>query len=428
MLWANTNLHFVLVGTTLFGFSAGVLGCFAFLRKRSLIGDALAHAALPGVCIAYLLTGTKVQGVLILGALGSGLIASYILNAIVRHSRIKEDAAIGLVLSVFFGIGIMLLTHIQHLPMGNQSGLDKFLFGQAASLIGKDLYLFGGLAAAVITVTFLAYKEFKVIAFDPGYAETIGIPVRRMDVLLTLLIVTVVTAGLQAVGVVLMAAMLITPAAAARQWTNQLWRMLLLAGIFGAVAGSAGAIASAVAPRMPTGPWIVMAITAIFVVSIVFAPQRGILARVLRQFRNATRIQQENVLKTLYRLMEDAPQSTPTVDMVRRYRHLSIRRTLHLLKRLQRMGFVSEGTRPEEWLLTADGRTRAEALVRRHRLWEVYLTQYLQLGKGHVHADAEEIEHVLTPELEQELEALLGYPVQDPHARPIPYSRDGGPK
>lgn len=422
------NLYYVLIGTTLFGFSAGILGCFAFLRKRSLIGDALAHAALPGVCLAYLLTGTKHHSWLILGALGSGLVASYLLNAIVRHSRIKEDAAIGLVLSVFFGIGIMLLTHIQHLPMGNQSGLDKFLFGQAASLISGDLYLFGGLAMAVVAVTLLAYKEFKLIAFDPEYAVTIGTPVRSMDVLLTVLIVTVVTAGLQAVGVVLMAAMLITPAAAARQWTDCLWRMLLLAGVFGASAGSIGAITSAIAPRMPTGPWIVIAITTLFAISIVFAPQRGILARMLRQFQTARRITQENILKTLYRLTEDAPQTTPTVDAIRRYRHFSIRKTLSLLRKLQRLNLVTPGNRPGEWTLTPTGLQQAERLVRRHRLWEVYLTQYLQLGKSHVHADAEEIEHILTPELERELEALLKYPTQDPHSRPIPYSRERPPQ
>lgn len=422
-LFENVNLYYVLIGTVLFGFSSGVLGCFAFLRKRSLIGDALAHAALPGVCIAYLISGAKIHALFILGAIISGLIASMVLHSIVRYSRIKEDAAIGLVLSVFFGIGIMLLTYIQHLPMGNQSGLDKFLFGQAASLVGEDLYLFGGLALAVICVVMLAYKEFKLIAFDPGFAETIGIRVRGMDILLTLLIVTVVTAGLQAVGVVLMAAMLITPASAARQWTDRLWGMLLLSGIFGALSGATGAIASALAPRMPTGPWIVVAVTTIFAVSILFAPRRGMVARWWHTRRNTVRINQENILKTLYRLSEDAPTTPPTLDMLRRYRHLSVRRALRLLARLQRQGLAVQGNRPDEWTLTAMGREQAEKLVRRHRLWEVYLTQYLQLGKTHVHADAEEIEHILTPELEAELESLLNYPTTDPHHRPIPYPR-----
>ncbi|MBI2346583.1 MAG: metal ABC transporter permease [Deltaproteobacteria bacterium] len=422
----DANLLYVVSGSVLFGISAGVLGCFAFLRKRALMGDALAHAALPGVCLAYLLTGGMKHPLLfIVGAAASGLLGSFALNTITRRSRIKEDAAIGLVLSVFFGVGIMLLTYIQHQPLGNQSGLDKFLFGQAASLIGRDIYLFGSLALVVLIAMVLAYKELKVIAFDPGFATGIGVPIGWMDTFLTVLIVLVVVAGLQAVGVVLMAAMVITPAAAARQWTDRLTRMLGLAGLFGATAGAVGAVTSALAPRMPTGPWIVIAITAIFAVSIAFAPRHGMLPRWWRHARNATRINRENILKTLYRLREDQPALTPTIDLLRRYRHLSVGRALRLLQQLARMRLVEQGGRPEEWQLTPNGIRAAESLVRRHRLWEVYLTQYLQLGKGQVHADAEEIEHVLTPELEVELEALLHRPRLDPHARPIPYERGG---
>lgn len=413
----HINLLYVLGGTVLFGCSAGILGCFAVLRRRSLLGDALAHAALPGVCLAYLITGTKNPAFFVIGATVSGLASSFLLNAIVRHSRIKEDAAIGLVLSVFFGIGIMLLTYIQHQPMGNQSGLDKFLFGQAASMSIGDLQLFGGLALVVTIAVLLAYKEFKLIAFDPGFAVGIGVPVHLMDSFLTVLIVLVVTAGLQAVGVVLMAAMLITPAAAARQWTDILWRMLLLAAVFGAVSGATGAVISATAPRMPTGPWIVVAATIIFAVSILLAPRRGILPRWLRHHRNAGRIQGENILKTLYRLHED--HMPATVDLLRRFRHVTVRRAIRILHHMEKTGLVRPNPH-DEWALTEKGQRQAAQLVRRHRLWEVYLTQYLQLGKGQVHADAEEIEHVLTPELEIELERLLNYPTRDPHERPIP--------
>lgn len=425
MNFANhINFIYVLLGTALFGMSAGVLGCFALLRKRALVGDALAHAALPGVCIAYLLTGAKHPLIFVCGAAVSGLLGSYAIHAITRYSRIKEDAAIGLVLSVFFGIGIVLLTYIQHQPMGNQSGLDKFLFGQAAALIGRDLALFSGLAAALLVAVCLAYKEFKLIAFDSGFAQVIGVPVRAMEVLLTLLIVLVVTAGLQAVGVVLMAAMLITPAAAARQWTDSLAKMLLLAGAFGALSGVLGTVASALAPRMPTGPWIVVAVSTFFAISIVLAPLRGMLPRWLKQRRNAEKIQQENVLKTLYRLGEDdisKQVSGSSVTELRRYRHSTERRAQQLLERLRERGLVVPGQHTDLWKLTAEGERAARGLVRRHRLWEVYLTTYLALGQGEVHADAEDIEHVLTPELEAELEALLGRPTHDPHQRPIPY-------
>lgn len=419
----HANLLYVVTGASLFGLSAGVLGCFALLRRRALMGDALAHAALPGVCLAYLVTHAKHPLIFICGAAASGLLASFAINTITRRSRIKEDAAIGLVLSVFFGFGIVLLTYIQHQPFGNQSGLDKFLFGQAASMIGRDLYLFGGLAVALVAVVGLAYKEFKVIAFDPGFAHAIGVRVMWLDALLTVLIVLVVTAGLQAVGVVLMAAMLITPAAAARQWTDSLARMLCLSGTFGAVAGAAGAVISAIAPRMPTGPWIVMAITTIFAISMTLAPRRGMVARWLRHRSNVARVNEENILKTLYRLHEDAPTAAPDLDLLRRYRRLGVRQALQLLQRLARRALVERGAHPDAWQLTPNGVREAARLVRRHRLWEVYLTEYLHLGKGQVHTDAEEIEHVLTPALEAELEALLQHPATDPHQRPIPYER-----
>ncbi len=420
----NANLLYVLSGTLLFGISAGVLGCFALLRKRALMGDALAHAALPGVCLAYLLSGgTKHPALFILGASASGLFGSFAVQGITRHSRIKEDSAIGLVLSVFFGIGIMLLTYIQHQPFGNQSGIDKFLFGQAAAMVPRDVWLFGGLAAVLLLIVALAYKEFKVLAFDPEFARAAGLPVAFLDAFLLTLIVLVVTAGLQAVGVVLMAAMLITPAAAARQWTDRLFTMVLLAGAFGAFSGVAGAVMSALAPRMPTGPWIVVAVTLCFFLSIFCAPRHGIIPRWWRHRANARRVKWENILKTLYRLTEDLPGEGYTIPQIQQYRELPTRLCEQLLYGLQREGMVrarhDEG--PALWELTIEGRKEAARLVRRHRLWEVYLTRYLHLSQSQVHSDAEDIEHVLTPALEQELEALLQRPALDPHRRTIPY-------
>lgn len=424
----NSNLLYVLSGTVLFGISAGVLGCFALLRKRALMGDALAHAALPGVCLAYLLSGgLKHPALFIAGASVSGLCGSFAVQGITRHSRIKEDSAIGLVLSVFFGIGIMLLTYIQHQPFGNQSGIDKFLFGQAAAMIPRDVWLFGGLAVALVLAVVLAYKELKVLTFDPDYARAAGLPVAFLDAYLLTLIVLVVTAGLQAVGVVLMAAMLITPAAAARQWTDRLGHMVVLAGLFGATSGAVGAWASALAPRMPTGPWIVVAITGVFMVSIAFAPRHGILPRLRRHRRNAAHVKVENVLKTLYRLTEDHPAATYSIAQIQQYRELHTRECERLLSRLTRAGFVAQrpgGNAASVWHLTLSGHIEAQRLVRRHRLWEVYLTRYLHLGQGQVHSDAEDIEHVLTPELEHELELLLQHPATDPHQRVIPYEQE----
>jgi manganese/zinc/iron transport system permease protein len=241
-----------------------------------------------------------------------------------------------------------------------------------------------------------------------------------MDALLTVLIVLVVTTGLQTVGVVLMAAMLITPAAAARQWTDKLLVMLALAGVFGALAGASGVLASSLAPRMPTGPWIVMAITFIFAISITFAPKHGMLARWWRHRSNAQRINLENVLLTLYRCSEEGSSVAVSLDMIRRYRQFSVRYALRLLALLEEQGMVAAHQQPDQWRLTKAGIKRGKRLVRRHRLWELYLSRYLHLDKKLVHADAENIEHIITPELEAELETMLDHPVRDPHNKPIP--------
>jgi manganese/zinc/iron transport system permease protein len=283
----------VLLGATMLGALGGLLGTFALLRRQSLLGDALAHAALPGVCIAYLITGSKAPLPLFLGALGAGLLGSLLILAVVRWSRIKEDAAIGIVLSVFFGGGIVLLTHIQRLPDGGKSGLDKYLFGQAATLVAEDLRVMALLGAVVVAALALFYKELKLLAFDRAFGASLGLPMKALEVLLTTLLVVVVVVGLQTVGVVLIVAALITPAAAARQWTDRLGAMILLASLIGATSGAAGSVASALVPRLPTGPVIVVVSSAALVVSLLFAPRRGILWGLLRERRVAARLRRQ---------------------------------------------------------------------------------------------------------------------------------------
>lgn len=420
------NAHFtllvVLAGSCILGVSAGVLGCFAYLRRRSLVGDALAHAALPGVCLAFLFTRSKHPLVLIAGAASTGYLGSWLVQQLTKLRRIREDTAIGIVLSVFFGVGIVLLTYIQHQSYGNQAGLDKFLFGQTAALLPHDILLFAVLALLLLLTLCGVYKEFQILTFDREYAASLGLPVQRLDSLLLLLVVLVVTAGLQAVGVVLMSALLITPAASARQWTDSLPRMLGIAGLCGGTAGLVGALISASQPRMPTGPWIVLTLTALFAVSILFAPNRGLLPRLLRLRRQREQIARENVLKSLYRLAEDQPAQPATADDLLRYRPMPRPHLMRILHRLTRAGAVAPTEHPDAWSLTPVGQRQAATVVRRHRLWEVYLTHHLHLPQELVHADAEEIEHLLTPELEAALTQELGAPTADPHAKPIPYS------
>uniref|UniRef100_A0A832I676 Zinc ABC transporter permease n=1 Tax=Eiseniibacteriota bacterium TaxID=2212470 RepID=A0A832I676_UNCEI len=426
-LWTDANVRSVALGALLLGTGSGALGCFTLLRRRALLGDALAHAALPGVCLAFLVTGSKHPLVLLAGAAATGALGVWASDAIVRASRVKEDAALALTLSVFFGVGIVLLTRIQKSGAAAQAGLDRFLFGQAASLVPADVWLLGGVTAALLAALALAFKEFALLAFDRGFAAALGWPVRGLEAALGALVVVAVTVGLQLVGVVLMAAMLVTPAAAARCWTDRLPVMVGIASAIGAFAGLAGAAVSLVAPRMPTGPWTVVAATLAFLVSLGLAPRRGLLGRALRRLRLRRRTADENVLKTLWRLDEQAGAGAPRpAAEIARARGMTERATQRTLAGLARAGWAERAD--GGWRLTPAGRDRARRVVRLHRLWEVYLTERLHLAADHVHEDAEHIEHVLTPELEAELEALLERPAFDPHHRAIPYDAGGPPR
>lgn len=273
------NLLIVLAGVSLLGAAAGVIGCFAVLRRRSLTGDALAHGALPGLCIAFILVGERSLPKLLLGALGSGLAGIAVIAALRRWTRIKEDAAIGTVLSVFFGIGIVLLTIIQRLPGGSTAGLDSFILGKTAGMVREDVELIAGLALGTLLLVLLLYKEFKLVSFDQEFARVQGWPGFFLDFLLMLLVVLAVVIGLPAVGVLMMAALLVIPAAAARFWTDSLGLMLVLSAGIGLVSGVAGTVVSALFAKIPTGPSIILAAAIIFLYSLLGAPRRGLLAR-----------------------------------------------------------------------------------------------------------------------------------------------------
>jgi len=410
----------VLAGATILGIVGGVLGSFALLRRQSLLGDALAHAALPGVCIAFLITGSKDTAGLFIGALIAGLIGAVVILNIVRWSRVKEDSAMGIVLSVFFGLGIVLLTYIQKLPLGNQSGLDKFLFGQAATLMRQDVQLMAVLAGLTLATVILLYKGLKIVSFDSEFGASMGLPVRALELILTILLVVVVVVGLQTVGVVLMVATLITPAAAARQWTERLGTMLVIAAIIGGGSGALGALASSRLPNLPTGPVIVVVSSAILIVSLLMAPERGLAWELLRQRSMTRRIRKENLLKDLYRVAERADDwesfiSLPHVMGLRGHSATAIEM---VARRLAREDLVErEGGALR---LTDEGRSQAARVVRKHRLWEVYLTRRLELPSDHVHRDAEAMEHALSDRTLDRIDELLGFPERDPHGQPIP--------
>ncbi|RRR78182.1 MAG: metal ABC transporter permease, partial [Candidatus Viridilinea halotolerans] len=270
-------------GAGLLGFISGLLGCFAVLRRQALLGDAMSHAALPGVVLAFMLTGSRAPLVLVLGAAIAGWLGALAILAIVRMSRIKDDTAFALVLAVFFGLGMVLLTFVQRSGQSGQAGLDKYLFGQAAAMVTSDVLTIALLGTVVLGLVAFFWKEFKLLSFDPEFATSSGYPVRALDILLTSLIVVAIVIGLQLVGVVLMSALLVAPAAAARQWTNRLGTMVLLAGGMGAFAGISGALISTTTRGLSTGPVIVVVISLIVFFSLLFAPERGLLWAWLRQ-------------------------------------------------------------------------------------------------------------------------------------------------
>ncbi|GGG01138.1 hypothetical protein GCM10010913_23610 [Paenibacillus aceti] len=305
--FADPNMQWILMGSLLLGIGSGVIGSFTYLRKQSLMGDALAHAALPGICIAFMLMGVKSIGLFMLGSIISGMIATFGIHAITRYSRIKQDAALGIILSVFFGIGVVLMTKIQHSGNGNQSGLDKYMFGQAASMMKSDVYMMGVVSLLLIIVCFILFKEFKLVSFDPGFARGMGMKVGLLEQLLLFMTVVAVVVGIQAVGVVLVAALLITPAVSARYWTDSLGVMVVLAGFIGAFSGVTGTLISGTLSNLPTGPVTVLAATSLFLVSAIFAPNRGLVAKVWRRARTRQQIQQSQSL-------EMAQQRSRTVE------------------------------------------------------------------------------------------------------------------
>ncbi|MEM8567712.1 MAG: iron chelate uptake ABC transporter family permease subunit [Bacteroidota bacterium] len=419
--FSDPNVRYVVIGSVLLTSSSSVVGCFTFLKKKALVGDAVAHAVLPGVCLSFILTGEKNPLVLIIGAFITGWLSLILIDIISGKSKIKEDTAIGLILSIFFGIGIFILTIIQKSGAAAQTGLDSFLFGKAASLVGQDLIVFGIVALLLFAAVWLLFKEFSLLAFDEGFAQSMGLPVRRIELVLTTLTVLAVVIGIQAVGVVLMAAMLITPAAAARFWTDKIKVMIVLAALFGSISGLLGAYISYIAPSMPTGPWIVVVISSIAFISFFLAPGKGILYRLRNQLRIKKHINDENILKTLYQLSEEEKDfyESRTVDGILLKRKFDRKNLESGLKRLKNEGFLSNGG--EGWRLTLEGKEKGQRIVKLHRLWELYLTEYLKIAPDHVHDDADTIEHILTPELESRLEKLLDYPSVDPHKSVIPY-------
>jgi len=414
----NYTLFVVSIGSGILCLAAGVVGTFTYLRKRALIGDVISHSVLPGVAIAFMLSGVKNPVYFLLGAISSGLVSIWIVDYVQAKSKLKPDTILALTLSVFFGIGVVLLTKIQHSGNAAQSGLDSFLFGKAASMSLFDVKLFSVIAIINLVCIVIFLRGFSLISFDENYAKGIGVNVRFLKGFLALLTVITVAIGVQAVGVVLMAALLITPAAGARFLTNSIRRMLIYSGSFGFASGILGVLISYSGTGMPTGPWIVIVLSAFALVAILFGPKRGVVARIKTRQNNHIKINNENVLKDIYKTGAEGTKTITKTELIEKEKH-PVKLLNNTLKRLEKLDYVDlvRGM----IILSDKGRLAAREVIRKHRLWEIYLSKYFQLDADHLHDDAEGIEHVITPEIEIELIKLLERPETDPHQSKIPY-------
>lgn len=414
-LRAGFNTNMVIAGTTLLGLAAGVVGVFALLRKRSLMTDALSHATLPGIAFAFLAatalgaTGRTLP-VLLLGAAVTGVLGILCVQGILRHTRLREDAAIGIVLSVFFGVGIVALSYIQANAPAGSAGLNSFIYGQAATMQPGDVLLMGGIAAAAVLATAVFLKEFSLVCFNDAFAKVDGWPVSFIDVLMMAMVVLVTVAGLQAVGLILVVALLIIPPVAARFWTDRLVPLLLIAALFGAASGYLGSVISALLPRKPAGSVIVLTAGVFFVVSLICAPARGVVAAGLRRARLKLLIAGEDILESAYErsLGVDASRVVARGDIDRTAGlhawPMGLRRLV--TGRLRRKGLLVP--RPDgSWRLTDRGFAEGARVSRNHALWEQYLVSYADVAPSHVDWSVDQVEHVLSPALIAELEHRL---------------------
>ncbi len=399
----DSNVNAVFFSVVLLGFVSGMVGSFNYLKKKALVGETVAHAMLPGIAFAFLLSGVKDPFFLLLGAIFSGWLSIFAVDFLTRNTIIKPDAALAIVLTVFFGGGMMISTYIQQSGSFEQAGLDEYIFGQAAAMSIQDVHVFGFVAAIVLIVVLLFFKSFQLAAFNPDFGIVLGLPIKFYDFLLSTLTIFTIASGIKAVGIILMSALLIAPAATARFWTNKLQTMLLLAGVIGAASGIVGAYISFSYSGMPTGPWTVVALTGFSLVSVFFAPKKGVLAKWNAQRKNREKILCENILKLAYQLGEmdrqfKAPRSREAISKIRRIPANEWKKGMELIQS-QEFGTCVNG----QLVMNFKGIEKGKSINRLHRLWEVYLARKMNLRPELVHKDAEAIEHIITPELERDI-------------------------
>lgn len=418
LILRDYNTRLVVICTILLGCACGLMGGFLLLRKRSLMGDTVSHATLPGVGLSFMLLVAlggdgKSLPILLAGAGITGVIGCAAVLFIREQTRIKDDAAMGIVLSVFFGAGVAILGVIQKMPEGSAAGLESFIYGKTASMVMSDFQILVFITVCVITCSLLLFKEFRLLCFDENFAAVLGWPVKFLDILLLALITAVTVAGLQAVGLILIIAFLITPAAAARFWTNQLDRMLMLSALIGAASGWIGASLSAFFPRLPAGTVIVLVAALFFAVSMLIGTERGVMIRFLRQSQLEKRMGRQHLLRALYEILEGGRVTEELIIRAVPFRQILGRRTWsdrHLrdyIRRAYNEGLVEAPNKADSILLTETGLVEAKQATRNHRLWEMYLIEYADVATSRVDRDADMVEHILGDKMVMRLENKL---------------------
>lgn len=403
----NYTVRTVAMGGAILGVVSGVLGSFAVLRRESLMGDALSHAALPGVAVAFLIAGRELS-ILLIGAGIASWIGVQFIRSLLNTTRIKQDTAMGIVLAAWFAAGIALLAYIQSRSDASQAGLDSFIFGQAAAMVRSDVVLISVVGVVSFVVVGLFWKEFKLVMFDSGFARANGFRVDIINTLLSTLIVVAIVLGLQLAGVILMVGMLIAPGIAARQWTQKLDQMVILAGVFGAFAGGVGAVLSAVDANIPTGPMIIVVAFAIVLISLGFAPERGLVWTWWQQRKDQRRFAAQVALREVYRYAlshgdEGYPVPKSFINGVGG-NHISLG-----LRRLEAQGHIKDDG--NAWKLTTRGTQAAEEDHHNQALWDIYREYSNELALPLVNEDRQRDIHEVLPQpavakLERKLEGV----------------------
>ncbi len=406
------NTRVVAAGVALLGAACGAVGAFMVLRRKALFGDAISHATLPGIGLAFILaTAMGLPGkhlpILLAGAACTALVGMGVILLLRHRTRLPEDAALGIVLSVFFGAGVALLGVIQQMQGASAAGLESFIYGKTASMLAEDGRRIAICAAMLAAVCAMLFKEFRALCFDPAFARAQGWPVRALDAAMMGMVVAATVIGLQAVGLMLVVALLIVPPAAARFWTDDLRAMVLTSAALGAGSGVVGALWSAMEPNWPAGGVIVLVAAAAFIVSMLFGRARGVLHRFAAHLRLERRVDRQHVLRAMYEAGEQGREAAArsAADLARSG-VVPPRRLARALAGLKREGALAR-LPDDRWILTPAGRALAARVVRNHRLWELYLIRYAAIAPTHVDRDADMIEHVLGHDMVAELERIM---------------------